>query len=316
MSIVEKAAERLKALQPDAQTPAHDELAPPQDELTPRHDGAASAHSAPTIERLQRRAPTADPVPEAVPACHVDRKALERAGLLPVGDEANSRLADELRRIKRPLIENTLGKGSKLLARAARIMVASAMPGEGKTFTALNLAMSLAREVDFEVLLVDGDIPKSHITRVLGLEGRPGLMDVLVDEQRPVGEVIVRTDVPNLLVVPVGQRHPLTVELFASQRMQHVLDELGGRNMRRLLVFDSSPLLAASESQVLASHMGQVVFVIAAGVTPQHIVNSALQALGDAQFVGLLLNMSSLPASENHYDSYYGQYSIGHREGA
>jgi protein-tyrosine kinase len=136
-------------------------------------------------------------------------------------------------------------------------------------------------------------------------------MDVLVDERRHPAEVIVRTDVPNLLVVPVGERHPLTAELFGSLRMEYVLEELGGRNLHRLVVFDSSPLLATSESQVLASHMGQVVVVIAAGHTGQHAVNSALQSLNDSQYVGLILNMSCLPASENHYDNYYGLYSRG-----
>ncbi len=294
MSTVEKAADRLKALQPD----------PP----IPKQAEAAEPNSAPTIERLQGRSQAMDEKTEVAP-WHIDLQALEREGLLPVGDEANARLADELRRIKRPLIGNILGKRSKVLAHATRIMVTSARAGEGKTFTAMNLALSLAREVDFEVLLVDGDIPKSHITRVLGLDGRPGLMDVLADERRAVADVIVTTDVPNLMVVPVGARHPLTAELFSSLRMQQILEELGGRNMRRLVVFDSSPLLAASESQVLASHMGQVILVVAATVTPQHAVDSALQSLNNSQYIGLVLNMSSLPASENHYDSYYDQYS-------
>lgn len=303
MSTVEKAAERLKSLQPE----------PP----TPPHVRASPAHpSEPTIERLQGRAEALDQSEETTPAWHVNHMALERAGLLAVGDEANARLADELRRVKRPLINNVLGKGSKVLAHAARIMVASPVAGEGKTFTAVNLAMSLAREVDFEVLLVDGDIPKAHITHVLGLDGRPGLMDVLADKRRSVAEVIVRTDVPNLLVVPVGERHTLAAELFSSLRMQHVLEELSGRNMRRLVVFDSSPLLATSESQVLASHMGQVVLVVAAGLTAQHAVDSALNCLNDSQYIGLMLNMSCLLASESHYDSYYDRYSKGHGKDA
>jgi protein-tyrosine kinase len=301
MSIVEKAVEKLKTLQPEL-------LASPSVE-------AVAPHSASTIERLSGRA-RAEQATESAPLWHVDQMALERAGLLPAGNEANDRLADELRRVKRPLMDNAIGNGTKVLAHAGRIVVTSAVPGEGKTFTALNLALSLARELDFEVLLVDGDIPKSHITRVLGLSGRPGLMDVLVDERRHPAEVIVRTDVPNLLVVPVGERHPLTAELFGSLRMEYVLEELGGRNLHRLVVFDSSPLLATSESQVLASHMGQVVVVIAAGHTGQHAVNSALQSLNDSQYVGLILNMSCLPASENHYDNYYGLYSRGRFAGA
>jgi exopolysaccharide/PEP-CTERM locus tyrosine autokinase len=294
MSIVEKAVEKLKTVQPEPP------VSPPVE--------AAISHSASTIERLSGRARAVDQTTETTPLWHVDQMVLERAGLFPAGNEANDRLADELRRVKRPLMDNAIGNGPKVLAHAGRIMVTSAVPGEGKTFTALNLALSLAREMDFEVLLVDGDIPKSHITRVLGLGGRPGLMDVLVDERRQPTEVIVRTDVPNLLVVPVGRRHPLTTELFGSLRMEHVLEELGGRHLRRLVVFDSSPLLATPESQVLASHMGQVVMVVAAGRTGQHAVDSALQNLSDSQYVGLILNMSCLPASENYYNTYYGLY--------
>jgi exopolysaccharide/PEP-CTERM locus tyrosine autokinase len=294
MSIVEKAIEKLKTLQPEPSVSPSAEVVP--------------AHSAPTIERLSGRARTVDQSAETAPPWHVDLAALERAGLLPAGDEANDRLADELRRIKLPLIDNAIGKGTKVLPHAGRIVVTSAVPGEGKSFTAVNLALSLAREMDFDVLLVDGDIPKSHITRALGLEGQPGLMDVLVDERRQPAEAIVRTDVPNLLVVPVGRRHPLTTELFGSLRMEHVLEELGGRHLRRLVVFDSSPLLATPESQVLASHMGQVVMVVAAGRTGQHAVDSALQNLSDSQYVGLILNMSCLPASENYYNTYYGLY--------
>lgn len=137
-------------------------------------------------------------------------------------------------------------------------------------------------------------------------------MDVLGDERRQPVEVIVRTDVPNLMVVPVGERQSLTTELFGSRRMDYVLEEFGGRNRRRLVVFDSSPLLATSEAPVLASHMGQVVMVVAAGRTPRQVVNSALEGLNDSQYVGLLLNMSRLPASENHYDYYYGRYYRDH----
>jgi exopolysaccharide/PEP-CTERM locus tyrosine autokinase len=300
MSIVEKAAEKLKSRQPER--PAQ-----PQRPPVPGVE-VLDADTATTIERLPER--TREVVPEGtVSLWHVDPRALERAGMLPVEVEAKDRLADELRRIKRPLLDNVTGKGAKPITHAERIVVSSAAPDEGKTFTAMNLAMSLARERDFEVLLVDGDIPKSDITRILGLEGHPGLMDVLVDEQRHPAEVIVPTDVPNLLVVPAGQHHALAAELFGSLRMQYVLEELGGRNRRRLVVFDSSPLLAVSESQVLVSHMGQVVVVVAAGRTHRSALGSALEGMSDSQYVGLILNMSRLPASENHYDRYYGRYA-------
>ncbi|HEX5352529.1 MAG TPA: AAA family ATPase [Rhodanobacteraceae bacterium] len=296
MSIVEKAAEKLKTSQPEPQAFVVDEA-------------TASAQSAPTLERLQERMRVVDEPADTAPLLHVDQLRLERAGLSPVEDDAAGRLEDELRRVKRPLLDNVSGKSDRVPAHAERIVVSSAVPGEGKTFTAVNLALSFAREPDFEVLLVDGDIPKSDVTRVLGLEGRPGLMDLLVDERRPIADVILRTDIPNLLVVPSGHHHPLASELFGGRHMEYVLDALAGPGRRRLVVFDSSPLLATSESQVLASHMGQVVMVVAAGRTRRLEVESALQCLNGSSYVGLILNKSRLPASENHHYGYYGYYS-------
>ncbi|MEO9077799.1 MAG: AAA family ATPase [Rhodanobacter sp.] len=302
MSIVEKAAEKLKTLPVDSVVPPPADAEP----LSPPTQ-AEPPHAVPTVERLQQRARVVDHPAEAAPLLHVDSVALKRMGLLPADDEAERRLSDELRSVKRPLLANASDKGSETLIRGKRIVVTSAEAGEGKTFSAVNLALSLARETDFEVLLVDGDIPKSDITRIFGLSGRPGLMDVLADEKLAPAEVIIRTDVPNLLVVPAGERHPLAAELFRSRRMEYVLDEFGGRNRRRLLLFDSSPLLATAESQVLASHMGQVVVVVAANRTRRQALTSALRRLSDLQYVGLVLNMSSLPTEDKDYNgqSYY-----------
>ncbi len=302
MSIVEKAAEKLRALQPEQRST-------PPAETVPLRPAQTVEPKAPTVERLHERERVVDAPAPGAPPWPVDRAALRREGLLPADAEAARQLAHELRSIKRPLLGNAIGRGAKPLTHPGRIVVTSAVPNEGKTFTAVNLALSLAREPDFEVLLIDADIPKSDVTRVLGLDGHPGLMDLLVDEDRDPADVIVRTEVPDLMVVPVGTRHSLATEMFGSLRMQHVLAQLDGRNQRRLIVFDSSPLLATSESQVLASHMGQVVMVVAAGGTPQQTVRSAVNALEhESQYVGLLLNMARLPGSENHYDDYYGQY--------
>lgn len=298
MSTVEKAAEKLKSLQPGPQAPP------------PREEEAAVLYEPSIVERLQEHRRVIDePAVEVASPWHVDQDAFQRAGLLPSEDGASGQLADEVRRVKRPLLDNVSGKGVEPVVRGERIMVTSAVPGEGKTFTAVNLALSLAREPDFEVVLVDGDVPKSEITRVLGLEGHRGLMELLADEQLRPSDVVVQTDVPNLLVVPAGARHPLAAELFGGKRMEYVLDALGGRDRRCLLVFDSSPLLATPESQVLASSMGQVVMVVAAGRTRQHEVKSALQGLTGSQYVGLILNMSRLPAVENHHYSHYSQPS-------
>lgn len=305
MNLVEKAAEKLKAQQPATPAAPLAEPAPPPGEVSP-------PSSAPTIERLMEHEP---PIAEAdtdASICHVDIEMLERWHLQPRDDGAKGRLDDELRRIKRPLLGNANNRGAKPLAHAQRIVVASAVPGEGKTFTAVNLALSLAREPDFEVLLVDADMPKSDITRAFGLEGRPGLMDVLEDDRRHPSEVVVATDIPDLMVVPAGKHHALAPELFGSLRMQHVLAGFDAGNRRRLVVFDSPPLLATPEAQVLASHMGQVVMVVAAGSTSEGDVASALRCLdGESQYVGLILNMSRIPTSENPYYKYYGYSGTG-----
>jgi exopolysaccharide/PEP-CTERM locus tyrosine autokinase len=306
MNIVEKAAEKLRAaqLEPEARTE--------RTAAAPVH--VAPLQAAPTVERLQERQHVAEPpASPAPPLWHVEQNMLRRLGAFPSDDAADWQLTDELRRVKRPLLDVVAGKGAKMPVHPARIMVASAAPKEGKTFTAVNLALSLARERDFEILLVDGDTAKSDITRTLGLEGRPGLMDVLVDDQHRPADIIVRTDVPNLSVVPAGTQQPLAPELFGSQRMEHVLAGLDNRGARqRLLVFDSSPLLAASDSQVLLTHMGQIVMVVAAGRTRQQEVRQALASTAQSQYVGLILNMSRLPATENRYGQY-GQYHVANR---
>ncbi|HKZ10758.1 MAG TPA: AAA family ATPase [Rhodanobacteraceae bacterium] len=296
MSIVEKAAEKLRTQRPAEQP------------VSPQVEEVAEAHTAPTVERLQEQRHAVRREAADGEVVHIDLDALTRAGLLPTEDEASGRLSNEVRRAKLPLLNNATGKSVKVPEFADRIVVTSAVPGEGKTFTAINLALSLAREPDFEVLLLDADIPKSDVTRTFGLEGYPGLMDILVDETRRPADVILHTDVPNLFLVPAGHRNPLAAELFGGRRMGQVLEELGASSKQRLLVFDSSPLLATPEARVLASQMGQVVVVVGAGHTRRYELKSALEGLGGSQYIGLILNKSRLPAIENPYYGYYGQY--------
>lgn len=299
MSIVEKAVAKLRALRPAIAVSESSRVAP---------------QAPSSIERVRDQTKVAARTAPAAAPVQVDSAALARAGLQPADADALRKLGDELRRAKRPLLANVMGRGTSTPRHVERIVVASALPDEGKTFTALNLALSLARERDFEVLLVDGDGPKADITRTLGLEQRPGLMDALADEQCQPIDVIVPTDVPNLLVVPAGKRHALAAELYGSLRMEYVLEQLGGRNARRLMVFDAPPLLATPEAPALIAHMGQVVMVVAAGRTSRQAVDAALQQLPEQAYVGLLLNMSRLPASENPYDSYdyYGRQPADH----
>ncbi|MBB6091629.1 receptor protein-tyrosine kinase [Povalibacter uvarum] len=232
----------------------------------------------------------------------VDRRALRAAGLMPPENQERA-LADQYRHIKRPLIAAATGRGGQRLDRGQLIMMASAMPGEGKTFTSINLALSMALEKDISVLLVDADVPKPHISRTFGVESELGLLDVLRDRKTTVESVIIPTDVPNLSILPAGVRSDTATELLASHRMEETVNHLATANPRRVVVIDSPPLLLTSESRALAHWVGQIVLVIRAGFTPQQAVMDAIAFLGENKSIGLILNQSNT-ATPGYYYGY------------
>lgn len=248
---------------------------------------------------------------------NVHRIALEKlreAGLL-TPDARRSQLAEEFRLIKRPILMNIDKKGADVVDNANLIMVTSALPGEGKTFSAINLAISIVMERDRTVLLVDGDVAKPRATKRLGVESDVGLLDLLDGSCASVADVIVRTDIPNLRVLPAGRKHDRATELLASERMATVMAELSTRYHDRVVIFDSSPLLVTSESGVLSEKMGQIIMVVAAEDTPQHAVADGLGRLAEDKIVGLVLNKFR-PTLGNRYGAGYGyRYSYGYQYG-
>ncbi|MBV1892303.1 MAG: XrtA-associated tyrosine autokinase [Gammaproteobacteria bacterium] len=229
----------------------------------------------------------------------------ERGMVTP--DSPRSPIAEEYRAIKRPLLTNIEGKGAVAIRHPNLIMVTSALQGEGKTFSAINLAMSIAMEQDKTVLLVDADISKASAARLLGVpDSSPGLIDVLEGESLHIGDVILPTNIPNLRIVPAGRLHERSTELLASQSMYRVADELAERYSDRVVIFDSPPMLLTNEAQVVASLVGQVVFVIAAEKTSQRAVAEALGMLGDEAMVGMILNKT-----KHAFTSKYG-YGYGY----
>ncbi len=242
------------------------------------------------------------PVPERIIA--IDLTALRAEGLLPP-EHQERQIAQQYRQIKRPLIARAQARGADIAQRL--IMMASAMPGEGKTFTAINLAFSMAREKDVRVLLVDADTPKPHISKLFGVDGEPGLLDVLRDSGSDVENVILGTDVPNLFVLPAGHRGDNATELLASERMREVLARIVERDPKRIVLFDSPPLLMTTESQVLTQIAGEVVMVVRAGFTPQSAVLDALSHVEKEKSVGLILNQSMDTGTARYYYGYgYG----------
>ncbi|HKJ87004.1 MAG TPA: XrtA-associated tyrosine autokinase [Gammaproteobacteria bacterium] len=235
-------------------------------------------------------------------------KRLRRRGLLTPSD-AESRLAEEYRLIKRPLLLNAFREAHQAMPRGNLVMVTSALQGEGKSFTVFNLAVSMAMEMDHTVLLVDGDVEEASLTRWLARRDMLGFTDLLEDPDRDVSEALLRTDMPRLTMIPAGKRHPHATELLASGQMTRLADELANRYPDRIVLFDSPPLLVTSQATVLAGAMGQILLVVESGRTPQHLVHEAMGLLDtENQWVGSLLNKGEQFSSGSYYGGYYGQY--------
>jgi exopolysaccharide/PEP-CTERM locus tyrosine autokinase len=235
----------------------------------------------------------------------VDRMRLRAAGFVP--DESQERrFADQYRRIKRPILMQVQMLTAANAPGARFVMMASALPGDGKTFTSINLALSIARERDVSVLIMDADVAKPHISRIFGIDQEPGLLDALADDELDVESLVLPTDVEGLSLLSAGRHNEAATELLASARMAQVLARLIARDPRRIVLLDSPPLLLSSESRALVPFAGQVVLVVRAGGTPKQAVQEAIGYIGEGKPLGLILNQSLLALSEGYYG--YGSY--------
>jgi protein-tyrosine kinase len=237
----------------------------------------------------------------------IDLERLGQAGLVTPGGE-RSAVFEEFRLIKRPLLRNALNQGAAPIRRGNLIMVTSCMPGEGKSFTSVNLAMSIAMELDHTVLLVDADVAKPSVPGMLGIEGGVGLMDVLLEDKLPLSQVMIRTNVEKLKMLTSGRKHPNATELLASAAMRDLLEEMSLRYSDRIIVFDSPPLLATTEARVLAGQMGQIVVVVEAGKTTQQSLREGLHHLENCEVVSLVLNKARFKAGGGYYGYGYGTH--------
>jgi len=304
--LIEQAALRLQQLRqagvdvPELDLPAAETREP------------APARLAPARE-TQAQPATAQPVSRRVV---LDLGALADTGIV-TPNAPRSALADQFRVIKRPLISNALGKGASTLKHGNLIMVTSAIAGEGKTFTSVNLAMSIAAEMDHTVMLVDADVARPSVLRVLGLPPGPGLLDVLEGKVELSG-ALLRTSVDKLTILPSGTPHARATELLASDAMGSLLDDMATRYPDRIIIFDSPPLLLTTESRVLATHMGQIVVVVHAGRTLQSDVQHALSTIESCPVRMVLLNRARTDSTGAYSYGYgYGAYgySYGYGQG-
>jgi exopolysaccharide/PEP-CTERM locus tyrosine autokinase len=262
---------------------------------------------------------TAAPVPEPPPARQSRMVALNFEELAAHGivtpHGPRTATADQFRVIKRPLIANAMGRGAAPLKHGNLIMVTSALPGEGKSFTSINLAMSIAAELDNTVMLVDADVARPSVLRMLGLESSPGLLDVL-EGRSTVPDVLLRTNVDKLTVLPSGTPHPRATELLASDAMRDLLDDMATRYPDRIIIFDSPPLLLTTEARVLATHMGQIAVVVHAERTLQADVQQALATIENCPVKLLVLNKLRGSGAGAYGRGYGYGYGYGQDEGA
>ncbi|ABD26771.1 putative exopolysaccharide biosynthesis protein [Novosphingobium aromaticivorans DSM 12444] len=233
----------------------------------------------------------------------IDRAHLREQCLIEP-ESAVTGLLEEFRIVKRQLLRTaaeTRGKGH-----GERILVASAHPGEGKTFCAVNLALSMAAEKDTEVLLVDADFAKPSVLSTLGLPGGPGLMDALADPGIAVEDCVIGTDIAGLYVLPAGNVTGSDTEYLASSRTEAVLARLTANAPNRIVIFDSPPVLAASPATVLANHVGQTVMVVRADVTGEAALRDAVGLLSACEDIKLLLNGTRFSTTGRRFGTYYG----------
>lgn len=302
MSIIEKAVKRLDQLKSASGEGGFEAVQAPEPLVVPEEKPLAKKPGAPE--------PVVPPPMRAQPkSVRIDLVRLAARGLV-TPDQPRSAIAEEFRLIKRPLLANAVLEGPAAVENGNLIMISSALPGEGKTFNAINLAISMAMELDYTVLLVDADVSRPSVLRELDVPLQPGLMDVLAGEVDDLSEVLLKTNIDKLSILPAGMPHQRATELLASEGMTQLLEQMAHRYADRIIVFDSPPLLVTTESRVLAAHMGQVVLVVEAERTTHAHVRQALAAIEPCPIRMMVLNKSRDRSVGGYYGYGYG-YGYG-----
>lgn len=239
----------------------------------------------------------------------IDIERLTARSCLRPGD-THSQMAEEFQHIKRRLLGNIINNQNQPGPPQNLIMVTSSVPGEGKTFTSANLALSLAMEIDRRVLVVDTDIAKADLTRLFDAQGKIGLFDVL-SGYATVPEVILRTNLAKLSLIPTGTVREAVSERLASEAMHALTLEFARRYPDRIIIFDCPPILATSGAAALAPFIGQIVMVVEAWRTPRATIKHALQMLEPMRVTGMVLNKTrDMPQGHGYYYYRYG-YGYG-----
>jgi protein-tyrosine kinase len=307
-SLLERAAQRLDTGAAAAPIPARPAPAAPPRPVVEVAPPAIPRASVLAPETVTRRKPSRTPEPDPSRSSRrdeIDLAALREQGFI-LPDSPTTVVAEEFRIIKRQLLQNAMATGPNAIRNGNLILVCSSQPNEGKTFCAINLALSIASERDLTVMLVDADFAKPEILSTLGLEGGKGLLDLIIEPELDLADCLIRTNIENLSVLPAGRQHNLTTELLASERMGQIVEDIAKRYSDRIIVIDSPPVLASSAAPVLAMHVGQTVYVVEAETTREAEVREGLGMLASCRNIQLLLNKSRYQPGGRRYGTYYG----------
>lgn len=276
--------------------------------LAPQADKSApTATEAFAIEAVAKNANSSD---AAVSENYfdIDLDRLQKLGFVTL-DDSRTLISEEYREIKRKLLQNTFGPLAGTIKNSNIIMVSSARPAEGKTFTATNLAISIAAEQDKTVLLVDADVLKPNVLKTLGLPVKNGLMEYLLGDIKELSEVIYHTNIPKLRIIPAGRSHHLSTELLASAIMAETINEFSTRYADRIVIIDSPPLIGINESAVLANLAGQACIVVEENKSKMTDIQAAVERLNPDMAIGFIVNKST---NFSNKGGYYGYQYYGH----
>lgn len=294
MSTIEKALQKNKALEQDKKL-------------------AQEAIEASIAENPSQ--PVAEAVAQPVRKTELDEKAKTPARIIDLTtlqngfvNKSRQVINEEFRAIKRKVLSNAFGPLSKSLNNSNIIMVTSANPNEGKTFTAINLALSIALEQDKTVLLVDADVLRPSVMNIIGQPFENGLMEYLLGDVEELSEVIYHSSIDTLRIIPAGKSHHLSSELLASEKMLETVSEFANRYPDRIVIFDTPPLLGINETAILANLAGQAVIVVQEGITNLNHVSLAVEQLNPDMAKGFVINKShkNSSATSGYYGYYYG----------
>ena len=328
MDLIERAAQHLekaKALTPEPSAVETLERAPAQpespaefDQRSPRQaeeatgpakSNGSAAHVVEKAAEAQAKSETVKPESQNNRRVELNFAKFEKRGLiLPFGK--SNQLTEEFRHIKRDVL--TL-RNLEDVPNSNMIMVTSAAPGEGKTHTAVNLAISIASERDLTALIIDADFTRPRVLDRLGVSAERGLIDLLDDPSLDVSDVLLKTNIDTLSIIPAGPKHQRSTELLSSRRMREVADEIAQRYNDRIIIFDTAPLLATSEPAVLVKLVGQILVVVEAESTSKGAISSAVEMIKGHQGVGFVLNKAKPQIGASLIGGYYNYYSYGYQ---